>query len=186
MKSHKVINQAENLPTVRDYLNRAIKKFAKNNAFIIKNRKGKEVKYTNISYEKFGKEMKSLGTALINLGLENKRIAIIGKNCYEWVLAFTATLSGVGVSVPLDKGLQENEILMSIQRSKADAIIFEEEFTEIMDRIRKENNTNLKHFICMNSNKNKEHLYLYDLIKEGDKLLKNKDKKFEEHKINPE
>ena len=147
MKSHKVINKSENLPTVRDYLNRAIKKFAKNNAFIIKNKKGKDVKYTNISYERFGKEMKSLGTALINLGLENKRIAIIGKNCYEWVLGFAATLSGVGISVPLDKGLQDNEILMSIQRSKADAIIFEEEFTEIMDRIRKENNTNLKHLV---------------------------------------
>ena len=186
MKSHKVINKAENLPTVRDYLNSAIKKYAKNNAFIIKNKEGKEVTYTNITYEKFGKQMKSLGTALINLGLENKRIAVIGKNCYEWILAYTATLSGVGVSVPLDRGLQENEIVMSIQRSKADAIVFEAEFSEIMDRIRKENSTNIKHFICMNSNKNKENLYLYDLIKEGDKLLKNKDKKFEEHKIDPE
>ena len=186
MKSHKVINKAENLPTVRDYLNSAIKKYAKNNAFIIKNKEGKEVTYTNITYEKFGKQMKSLGTALIKLGLENKRIAVIGKNCYEWVLAFSATLSGVGVSVPLDRGLQENEIVMSIQRSKADAIVFEAEFSEIMDRIRKENSTNIKHFICMNSNKNKENLYLYDLIKEGDKLLKNKDKKFEEHKIDPE
>ena len=186
MKSHKVINKAENLPTVRDYLNSAIKKYAKNNAFIIKNKEGKEVTYTNITYEKFGKQMKSLGTALIKLGLENKRIAVIGKNCYEWVLAFSATLSGVGVSVPLDRGLQENEIVMSIQRSKADAIVFEAEFSEIMDRIRKENSTNIKHFICMNSNKNKENLYLYDLIKEGEKLLKNKDKKFEEHKIDPE
>lgn len=186
MKSHKVINKAENLPRVRDYLNNATKKYAKNNAFIIKNKEGKEVTYTNITYEKFGKQMKSLGTALINLGLENKRIAVIGKNCYEWVLAFSATLSGVGVSVPLDRGLQENEIVMSIQRSKADAIVFEAEFSEIMDRIRKENSTNLKHFICMNSNKNKENLYLYDLIKEGDKLLKNKDKRFEEHKIDPE
>ena len=186
MKSHRFMNKVEKLSTVKEYLNQAINKYAKNNAFIVKNKKGKEVTYTNISYEKFGKQMKSLGTALINLGLENKRIAIIGKNCYEWVLAFASTLSGVGISVPLDKGLQESEILMSIQRSKADAIVFDGEFTEIMDRIRKENNTNLKHFICMNSNKNKENLYLYDLIKEGEKLLKNKDQRFEKHKIDPE
>ena len=185
MKSHKIINKSEKLPTVRDYLNKSFKSYAKNNAFIVKNKQGNKVTYTNITYETLGKQMKSLGTALINLGLENKRIAIIGKNSYEWMLAYTAVLNGVGVTVPLDKGLQENEVLMSIQRSKADAIVFEAEFADIMEKIRKENNTNLKYFICMNSNENKENLYLYDLIKEGEKLLKNKDKRYEKHKINP-
>ena len=171
--------------TVGKYLLTAIKKYSKNKAFIIKNKEGKKVTYTDITYEKYGKDMKALGTALIDLGLENKRIAIIGKNSYEWALTYTTVMTGVGVTVPLDKGLQENEIIMSIQRSKADAIVFEKEHIGVINKIKNEN-SNLKYFICMNSNENEETLYLYDLIKKGEEKLKKKDTRFEKHKVNPD
>ncbi len=185
MKNNKKLNDAVRLSTMKEYLEKSISKHAENKAFIIKNKSGKNVTYTNITYKQFGKDMRCLGAALINLGLENERIAIIGKNGYEWVLTYTALLSGVGVSVPIDKGLQENEILMLLQRSRAKAIVFDEEFTEVMNRIKKED-TNLKYFICMNSNKDKTNTYLYDLIKDGEKLLKKGDSRFKNHKINPE
>ena len=179
-----ILEAAQEFATIKESLRTTIKKHAKNIAFIIKNKEDKKVTYTNITYEKFGKDMRNLGTALIDLGLENKRIAIIGKNNYEWALTYTAVLSGVGVTVPLDKGLQENEILMSLQRSKADAIVFEKEFLEIINNFRRQNNTNLKYFICMNSKEDKESLYLYDLIKKG--AEKPKDTKYENHKIDPD
>ena len=178
------LEPAQEFATVKECLKTAIKKYAKNIAFIIKNKEDKKVTYTNITYEKFGKDMRNLGTALIDLGLENKRIAIIGKNNYEWGLTYASVLSGVGVTVPLDKGLQENETIMSLQRSKADAIVFDKEFLGLIQKIKSENNTNLKHFICMNSNEDKENLYLYDLIKKGEQ--KPKDTRFDEHKINPD
>ncbi len=169
--------------TVKECLKSTIEKHAKNIAFIIKNKNGKNVNYTNITYEKFGKDIRNLGTALIDLGLENKRIAIIGKNNYEWALTYAAVLSGVGVTVPLDKGLQENEILTSLQRSKADAIVFEKDQLEAVNNIRRQNNTNLKYFICMNS-KEEDNLYLYDLIKQGNENPK--DTRFKNHKIDPD
>ena len=178
-------NEAQEFATIREYLKTAIKKYPKNKAFIIKNKEGKKVTYTDITYEKFGKDMQALGTALIDLGLENKRIAIIGKNCYEWFLTYTAVVSGVGVTVPLDKGLQENETIMSVQRSKADAIVFEKEYLNIINKMKEENNTNLKQFICMDS-KEDGCLYLYDLLKKGAEKVKNKDKRYENHKINPD
>lgn len=178
------LKPAEEFATVKECLKSAIKKYAKNVAFIIKNKEGKEVTYTNITYEKFGKDMRNLGTALIDLGLENKRIAIIGKNSYEWALTYGAVLSGVGVTVPLDKGLQENETIMSLQRSKAEAIVFEKEFLDLAKKIRNENNTNVKSFICMNSNEDKENLYLYDLIKKGEEIPN--DTRYEEHIVNPD
>lgn len=178
------LKPAEEFATVKECLKAATKKYAKNIAFIIKNKEGKEVTYTNITYEQFGKDMRNLGTALIDLGLENKRIAIIGKNNYEWALTYGAVLSGVGVTVPLDKGLQESETIMSLQRSKADAIVFEKEFLDLIKKIKNENNTNLKYYICMNSNEDKDNLYLYDLIKKGEELAN--DTRYEEHKINPD
>ena len=177
------LEQVEEFDTVKEYINTAIKKYPKNKAFIIKEKDGKNITYTDITYEKFGKDIKALGTALIDMGLENKRIAIIGKNSYEWALTYVTVLYGVGVTVPLDKGLQEKEIIMSLQRSKADAIVFNKDYLEIVNKIKNENNTNLKYFICMNSNE-EDNLYLYDLIKKGTE--KPNDKRFAEHKINPD
>ena len=98
------LEPAQEFTTVKECLKAAVKKYAENIAFVIKNKEDKKVTYTNITYEKFGKDMRNLGTALIELGLENKRIAIIGKNNYEWALAYGSILSGVGITVPLDKG----------------------------------------------------------------------------------
>ena len=178
------LEPAEEFATVKECLKAATEKYAKNVAFVVKNKQGKEITYTDITYEQFGKDMRNFGTALLELGLENKRIAIIGKNCYEWAATYGAVLSGVGVTVPLDKGLQESEIIMSLQRSKADAIVFDQEFSELIKKIRNENNTNLKYFICMNSNEDKENLYFYDLIKKGEQ--NQNDTRYEEHKINPD
>ena len=178
------LEPAQEFATVKEYLKESVKKYAKKIAFIIKNKEEKKVTYTNITYEKFGKDMRNLGTALIDLGLENKRIAIIGKNNYEWALTYGAVLSGVGITVPLDKGLQENETIMSLQRSKADAIVFDKEFLGLVKKIKSENNTNLKYFICMNSNEDKDNLYLYDLIKKGEE--NKEDTRFDEHKIDPD
>ena len=183
MKKQK-LEPAQEFATVKECLKSAVEKYAKNIAFIIKKKKEKDVTYTNITYEQFGKDIRNLGTSLIDLGLENKRIAIIGKNSYEWGLTYAAVLSGVGVTVPLDKGLQESETIVSLQRSKADAIVFDKEYLELAKKIRNENNTNLKYFICMDSNEDKDNLYLYDLIKKGEQ--EPNDKRFEEHKIDPD
>ena len=180
------LNSAKEFSSIRDCLKNAIKKYPQNKAFIIKHKEGKNVTYTEITYEKYGKDMQSLGTALIDLGLENKRIAIIGKNSYEWILTYTSVVSGVGVVVPLDKGLQANEIVMSVQRSKVEAIVFDKEFIEVVNKMKQENSTNLKYFICMDSNENKEILYLYDLIKSGEEKVKNNDTRYEKHKIDPD
>lgn len=175
---------ASEFTTIKDCLKSAIKKYSKNIAFVIKKKQGKEVTYIDITYEQFGKDMRNFGTELINLGLENKRVAIIGKNCYEWAVTYCAVLSGVGVTIPLDKGLQENETIISLQRSKADALVFDKEHIELVNKVKANNNTNIKYFICMNSNEDTENLYIYDLIKRG--AEKTKDRRYEEHKVNPD
>ena len=184
MKAYRKLYDAEKFDTIRDYINSAIKKYPNNNAFIIKNKNGKEISYTNVTYTMFGNDLKAFGTSLINRGLEGKKIAIIGKNRYEWILSFVATLCGVGITVPLDKGLPAQEIELSLKRAKVDAVIFEDEYSEIMKDIQK--NTKIKEFICMNSNCNKTFITIYDLIEEGKKLLEEGDIRFQNHKIEPD
>ena len=129
------LREEEKFETIREYINRGIKKYNKNNAFIIKIKNNNKINYKNITYKEFGEDIKNLGTKLIDMGLENKRIAIIGKNSYEWVCSYISVICGVGVAVPLDKGLQDDEIISLLNRSKADAIIFENKYLELIKTI---------------------------------------------------
>ena len=61
--------------------------YSQNIAFVIKNKEGKNISYTNISYKNLLEDINSLGTELFSIGLKDKRIAIIGKNSYEWIQA---------------------------------------------------------------------------------------------------
>lgn len=148
MKKVKIYDVKE-FKTVKEMLENSGREFAERIAFVIKHKDGKDVSYENISYEKFVRDINSLGTAMLNMGYKDKKIAIIGKNRYEWVLAFTATIGGVGTCVPLDKGLPDEEIEMSIKKSKADVIFCEETYLETVKNIMLKGETSLSKIICM-------------------------------------
>ena len=183
MKPYRKLYDAQKFDTIRDYINDAIKKYPNNNAFILKNKNGNEISYKYITYTMFADDIKAFGTSLINKGLENKKIAIIGKNRYEWVLSFVSILCGVGITVPLDKGLPTQEIELSLKRAKVDAVIFESEYSDTIKQIQK--NSTIKEFICMDSDCNGTFQTVSDLILEGKRLLDNGDSKYDKHEIIP-
>ena len=183
MKKLRKLRDTIKFDTIKGYLYNAIKKYPDNTAFIIKLKKGV---YKHITYKELGEQIKALGTALIDLGLENKRVAIIGKNSYPWFLSYLSVFCGVGITVPLDKGLQENEIIMSLNRSKADAIVFEKTYLDIIEKVKQDPNTTVKHFICMEEIKENTQIEIMpNLISKGEELLKSGDTRFENHKIDP-
>ena len=92
---NEVLYDVEDFIDLKQMMNIACEKFAKNIAFVIKHKEGKEIKYEDITYERLGKEINALGTALIDLGYKDKRIAVIGKNRYEWVLSYASVINGV-------------------------------------------------------------------------------------------
>ena len=94
------------------------------------------VEYKNITYTKFDKQIDCLGTALVSKGLKGKRIAVIGKNCYEWIVSYLSVVNGTGIVVPLDKGLPEKEIETSLIRSESEAIIFEDDYIDMIKNIK--------------------------------------------------
>ena len=160
---------------IKEIINFAVKKYPECSAFTIKNKNGEKLNYTKITYKKFGEEINALGTALIDLGLKNKRIAIISKNRYEWMLSYCAVINGTGIVVPLDKGLPENEIILSLERSKVDAIIFEDEYSEIMEHAKKSGNVVIKNYIKMED--------LPKLIEKGAELIASGDRKYVDSQI---
>ena len=182
MKKDETFFEYQNFTNVKDIIYYSVDKYRENRAFIIKEKVGEEVKYKNISYGDFLEEVNSLGTGLFRLGLKGKRIGIIAKNRYEWVLSYVACLLGGMIAVPLDKGLTDLEIENSILRSKIDAIIFEDKLLGIIEEIRAKGNSNLKEYICMD--KNKEFKSIEDIKISGKKRLEEGDNSFKEVKIN--
>ncbi len=173
--------EATEFENIKDIIYNSAKKYKDNTAFILKHKKDEEIQYENITYKKLLEEVNSLGTKFFDLGYKDKRIAIVGRNRYEWVLSHLANLLGGIVSVPLDKELQIDELESSLKRSKADVVVFDEKYIENIEEIKKRNNTNLKEYICMT--KIEGYKDIETLKEEGKKLLDSGNKEYVDAKI---
>ena len=185
MKNEEIIYKtAKKRATFRELVDESAKKYGDKNAFIIKEKIEKNPKYKYISYNKLKEDVDNFGQGLISLGLKGKRIAIIGKNSYEWGLTYLTVLSSVGISVPLDKGLKQDEIEALVLRSNADCIVFDEKYSDTINDIKSKNESNLKEYICMTKN-DKGYKTIEDVISIGKKELESGKKDVYEYTINP-
>ncbi len=182
MRNKYEIYQTKEYYNLKEVLENAFENYPENIAFKIKNHNAENITYREIKYKEFEKEINSLGTALIDMGMKNKRIAVIGKNRYEWILSYVAVVNGTGIVVPLDKGLPDEEIRSSLERSKTDCVIFAKDYIDCMKKIKEENTTQIEKFICMDelseAEKKEGFIYLGDLLENGKKLLEAGNKEF--------
>ncbi len=182
MKKDETFFEYPEFTNVKDIIYYSVDKFKNNKAFIIKEKNGKDIKYIDVTYEKFLEEANALGTGLFRLGLKGKKVGIIAKNRYEWALTYVTCLLGGIIAVPLDKGLTDVEIENSILRSKIDAIVFEDKNAEIISEIRAKGNSTIKEYICMD--KVNEFTTIQEVKENGSKRLESGDTSFIDIKIN--
>ena len=178
MKKEKIVQEFKD---IKELIYNSAKIYANNIAFIVKHQEGKNKTYENITYKMLLGHINALGTKLYNMGLKNKRIAILGRNRYEWALGHLTSLLGGIISVPLDKDLQVDELENSLIRSKADAIYFDEKYIEKIEEIKSRNTTNVKKYICMSKMAGYDDIY--SLKEEGQKLLEEGNKEYISAKI---
>lgn len=133
----------------RALINYGAEAYKGDDAYIVKHKQGKDISYEHIKFEDFRDHVNDFGTALLQKGFAGKRIAIIGRNCYEWMLTYFATLCGLGISVPLDKGLPFDELETSLQRSKADVLVFDKSHLALVETLREKNSTQVTDYISM-------------------------------------
>ena len=112
---------------IREIIEFCSERFKNNIAFKLKKGKGKGAVYDEVNYNRLRSETEALGGYFASANYKNKRIAVIGKNSYEWVLVYLAALATGNVIVPLDKELGEDEVLNQLKRAEADAIFFDPE-----------------------------------------------------------
>ena len=169
---------------LKDMLKKSGKEYAERIAYQIKLKEGK---YKEITHKEVREMVDALGTALIDMGLRNKRIAVIGENRMEWEIAYLSIVCGTGVVVPLDKSLPENELKSLIERSEVEAIFYSKKYEEILENAKYEGVGKLKHLISMDLEEHRKGIYSEkELIEKGKKLIKQGNLEFINTKIDNE
>ena len=187
-KLNSEVYQADEIKDFRELLNRSAEKYPNNVAYKFKENLGKpNQRVVEKTYKEVKEEVVALGTKLLEMGLENKKIAVIGNNRYQWCESYLAVTTSNMVIVPLDKALPSNEIKSLIERSKADAVIYENKYNEVFENLKNEGNETLKYYINMDLKEDKDEILSFrKLIESGKELIANGNKRYEEIKIDNE
>lgn len=168
--SNKTLYQADvrHVTDLKDLLCQSVQLFGEKEAFSVKN---KDSIYTSITYNEYKSDVDALGSALMDMGLKDGFISLIGENRYEWCVSYLSVVNGTGIVVPLDKDLPSTEIENLLFRSKSSAIIFSGKLLKQIKEIQKECTT-VKYFINMDA-ENDEDFYLSykKLIEKGKALI---------------
>ena len=96
------------IDTLKEMLEDSARLYADKAAFWVKKKKGG--RYEPVSYRLLMHDVRALGSALLEMGLQGERVAIMGQGSYEWIVSYLAVINGVGVVVPIDKELSGAEI----------------------------------------------------------------------------
>ena len=102
--------------TLRQMIYRSVRRYPREDVYLFKRKPNAETE--SVSYLRFAGHIEALGTSLLRRGFAGERFAIIGENSYTWILAHCTILSGLGLSVPLDRLLPEGEMLELLKRAK--------------------------------------------------------------------
>lgn len=177
------IYQTRKINDLKDMMVQSASLFGSRNAFLIK---GKNGEYYGKTYAQLKEELDALGTALIDMGLKDKKIAILSQNRAEWCTTYLTVTGGVGVVVPLDRELPFNEIENLISRAGASAIVFSSKHAEDMAKLA--GNSNIDFFINMDLEENEgpNFLSLSGLIDKGRDLVANGDRRYLDAVIDPD
>lgn len=115
----KKYHKCEEVTNLKQMLYRSSDIYGSRIAFKLKNDKGE---IYPVSYKEFKQDIVQLGTYLIELGFLGKRIAVIGKNSYQWAVSYFASTI-VGIVVPLDKELHDDDVINFLNISESVCVL---------------------------------------------------------------
>ena len=166
----------ERLESIRDIINNSSNKYK--DKIAIREKKNKKI--VSYTYGQLRDDVYALGTKLIDMGLKDKHIAIVGENSYNWIVSYLAIITGVGVAVPLDKELDSEQISKLLEKGDASAVLFSKGFLSSIDEIIE--NSKLEFAACLNDTD--KYTDVQTLINEGRQLINEGSTVYEDSIVN--
>ncbi len=104
---------------------------------------------TRLSYLELNQRTNRLAKALLGLGLEKgDRVAVLANNCSQYVEIYFATAKDGLPIVPLNTNLDVDGLAYIINDSGANTLIFSDNYSEVVDSLRRELKT-VRNFIVL-------------------------------------
>lgn len=104
---------------------------------------------TEITYERFKNDIDGFGAYLFSKGFNgNKKIAVLGENSYNWIVTYFSVVNGGNIIIPLDKELKPNELLVLLNSSETDVLVYSKQKQKAVDEMIAEG-LNVPNLICM-------------------------------------
>lgn len=145
-----------------------------------KNPKDKET--VDVTFAEARDYIRDMGTGLINMGLRDKHVALIGESSYEWICSYFCLMSIGAVTVPIDKDLPADEMAGIINFSDIEAVFYspviEDKIKSIKDKV-----PSVKTYICMREAGMEGALDLPDIVRSGGIRFKNGDNSYYDYEI---
>ena len=139
----------------------------------------KEKNMCELSYNQMWRKICGIGTYFKSLGLvEQKKIAIIGENVIEWVIAYYATLCGGNITVPMDYKLPAEDLCDQLIRCGCDALVYTGKFSSMVEEFKNNKEMPVKYWLCVDE--------FDDYIEKGLAIYDGGDKSFEDIEVKPE
>ncbi len=129
------------------------------------------------TYNEFRSEIEGFGTFLLSKGLKKEKIAILGENSYEWLIAYFAVLGSGNTAVPLDRDLPVEDLLYNITNSGCKAIVFSKVYRDVVEKLQ-ELDAGIEIYFSKAD--------MQEMIAEGRSLMASGDKSFENADVKPD
>ena len=180
----------------RDMLNQSIDLYGERTAFLTKPVKGEP--YHRVTYKQYNADVRSVGTALLNLDMKtDKRVAILSETRYEWYVTYLGAGIGEAILVPLDRQLPLEELYNCLMRCEVNALCYSEQYSDVVSQL-VNRVPYLELLVCFSDSADVEHVtpdwvpenmrwLTYNCLREqGRELYQRGDNYIDTHPIDPE
>lgn len=167
MAKQNMVYEMEDVTTIKELVERSALMYPELPAFLYE----ENGSVAHITFERVKNEVMALATYLRSVLPEGAKVAVTGKNSYNWALTYLAVTAGVGVIVPIDKDLMPEQIASLVEDSESVAIMYSPEQEDKVADIKD----------CIKLNMADMDKY----IEQGKALLEAGDTSYKDHKINP-
>ncbi len=132
------------------------------------------------SFNQTWAEIRAIGSLFFKRGLNGgKKIAIIGENCFEWMIVYYATLVGGNVTVPMDCKLPAEDLADQIIRCDCDALVYTKKFASMAEDFKNDSSIPEMQYFDISKDYG-------ELLKEGNEVIASGDLSFENAEVKPE
>ena len=164
------------IETIKDIIDIAVKEAGDNNAFEFKDNKTNDI--VKVTYNEFKKDIDCLGTALTTINMDDKHIAVIGENSYNWITVYLTAIQSNGVFVPIDRELPYEGIVNILKHSDSEILFFAKKYEKYIEKI-KEEVPEIKYFIGFETEEDKDNVLSYKIfLQKGKKEIENGNTKY--------